>query len=119
MLVEILVQLPPQHGDRFRLFQIIGKEQTRLGLPAEMPQQSLPGDALGDPAHAARAHAAEPPALGSLWRAMPPLALRLVDHVAEALHDPFAISRRRLDLLIARVLRNVAIQPVSLGADRD
>src|SRR6476646_4648799 len=85
VLLEIASELTAQEGHGSRLFEVVWKKETGRGLPAEMPQQALFGDALGDIAKRARLDAAG----GAAWRCVrvrsAPLAFRFRQHRGEAL----------------------------------
>ena len=61
MLLEIGLELRPQHIRRPFLADVVGIEQAGDGLPAQVPEEPLLGDALGHPAHRARLNRASQP----------------------------------------------------------
>ena len=87
MLLEIGLELRPQHVRRPFLSDVVGIEQAGVGLAAQVPEEPLLGDALGDPAHdRARTRASQPWSVPLRQLTGPPeaaFAFGLVEHLAK------------------------------------
>ena len=139
MLLEIGLELRPQHVRRPFLADVVGIVQAGDGLATQVPQEPLLGDALGDPAHDRGPNPREPSLVCRLRQHTGPpeaaFAFGLREHLAKPRAQSAEEPARPRDqpaedaarLVIAGVpgrigvgiglVRNLTIELVTVGAD--
>src|SRR4051812_36767261 len=109
VLFEIPAEMASEKSHRLVLFEIVGKEEAGIRLAAQVPQQTLFRDALGDVAKAARPRPPEHTArfVGAVTVA--PFALGLREDRTETRLQPADEAGIRRGTRLIRLVRHFAI----------
>ena len=113
-----LVELLAQHEDGVGFRHVVRKKEAGVVFPAEVPEQALFGNALGDPPHESGLQASRPATMHATGGAAAPLPLRLGEHLREPVFQFREKASPRFQALLGSLVGFFGVELVLIATRR-